>query len=158
MARQDLESRALATFDAFASSVNAAIAAINSEKGDDVAIATFAADAFYYDEIGTETPNHDPIAIFYPNSETDVTVAGQSSEKIMLAIEIRTTEQGFETGRQVFKMLARYRRVIRDILISKWESFRGLKITNFPPLKLMTDSSGIGWWSVAVGIEFQIAG
>jgi len=158
MAKVDLESKLLEAIAYVKASLNAKITEINAEKADAVTLGTVEATAYLFaPEIEAQFPTHDPFVVFHIGSELGDTAGDESSIKGLLGIEVVTSDRGYASGEAVAKMLLRYKRAIREVLAAKFRSFGVLRVIDFPDVKFAA-GEGQGYWSVAVGFNFNITG
>jgi hypothetical protein len=154
-AKRDFESIALEVIAAVKANLNTKIAAINTEKGDDVTLADVDAGAYVYQRFGQEIANYDPFIEINVGSDFGETAGAESSERIRVLVDLVTSDRGYAGSEKVLKLLARYRRALREVLADQFQSVRGLKVSSLPTFPF-TDPEGRNLFSVAAGIEFNI--
>ncbi len=157
MARNDMEAVVLKIVAHVKATINDTITAINTEKADDVELLTIDALAYDYQDFGSNlAPNYDPFVTIHASSGVEDMAGAASSETVRMLVEIVTSDRGYAGSERILKLLARYRRALREVLTSYPRMPQGFTLIDAPDLRF-AQTQGQNLWSVAIGITFTIA-
>jgi hypothetical protein len=161
MAKVDLEARLLQIADVVRNNLNTKIAAINSEKSgeatDAVTVPTLNTAAFEYQDFGMSTSFNYPVMVFFNIfSDLGPTVGSEVEETGRMVVELITSDRGYAGSVKILKLLARYRRALREVLLDDWQALRGISVQNLVGGRF-ADPNGCNFYSVGVMVEFKHA-
>jgi hypothetical protein len=142
-------------FDLLKSNLNTKITAINAEKADTITLNTVNADAYYYMTFGNELPNYIPCVVFAVDVDEASTNGAEISENVKIMIQLVVSDEMNSDPINIYKMLSRYRRALKDVFSSNCRDFHKLEIVKLPDTPFMVGS--MTYHTVGIGVSFFYA-
>jgi hypothetical protein len=153
--KKDEEYWGMKVINAVKGGLNTAITAINSEKNDGLTLDPVNARAYFYSHFGNDMPNDIPCVIFDIQTEMGQTTGGTSSERFSIMVQLVVSDKLMASNENTFKVLARYRRAVKDVIAPVFANYHGLSIVSLPHARF--DVGSLVFHTVGVGVEFEFA-
>lgn len=135
---------------------NTRLAAITTEKADDITLAAIDSGAYFFQDLNGKTANFNPFVLYQVSSiETSEDEMGHTLTSLRLVVAVVLADEGQDET--VARRLFRYGRALREVLEENWElpkSAAKLSIISQVPIAVaLTDSSEL---HRAIGVTLKV--
>ena len=136
----------------YVSDLNTCITAINTDKNDGLSMLAVANDAFLYG-LQHSVPCFNPFVVF----TSEVLEGGDDLSVVNARLNVSLVHSiQTMTGPDAFKLMYRYKKALRDVILGRYNSLTGIRYTimNNQLVEFQTET-GI-MQSVSIGIDYSI--
>lgn len=153
--KRDEEFWVTKVFDLLKNNLNTKITAINAEKSDSLVLKTVDSSAYYYMTFGDQIPNNIPCVVFAVSAEPNIMQGNFTSETVRVMIEMVVSDEMIDDAVSIYRLLARYRRAIKDAVSVDFGDFQKFSIVSLPDVPFM--AGNLVYHTIGIGVTFNYA-